>query len=225
MAFYDHLARDPKTMNEFWKIIEETFEQVEPTLTAYPVETREEALEPQRFFPGVAIRYRGASEEYDSRDYFLKLGRKCVPRVKMQIKSRQLTPKFAKDWGVVMMCHGFIAAHVLDDSDALSQVRAGKSSAKIRSKDAQRRWVARQILAIMKSGRTRVEADRILGTRIADLIEYGKFPPRFEKWFRAMLDKNEALRDAYGQKRLSESDLKELASQPGDDLPSINFSH
>lgn len=47
MAFYNSLARDPKTDDEFWKIIEETFEQVEPTLTAYPVETREQALEPR----------------------------------------------------------------------------------------------------------------------------------------------------------------------------------
>jgi hypothetical protein len=148
MAFHDGLARDPKGGDEFWKIIGETFEQVEPTLTSYPVETREEALEPQRSSPGDLIRYRGASTNYDSRDYFLTLGRRFVPRVRRQINSRRLTPKFAKDWGVVMMCHGFIAAHVLDDSDALSQVRAGKSSAKIRSKDAQRRWVARQILAM-----------------------------------------------------------------------------
>ena len=129
MAFDDSLARDPRTEDEFWKIIEDTFAQVEPTLTVYPVETREEALEPQRYAPGDVIRYRGASEDYDSRDYFLALGRKFVPRVKRQIKGRRLTPKFAKDWGVVMMCHGFIAAHVLDDSDALGHVRAGLKAA------------------------------------------------------------------------------------------------
>jgi hypothetical protein len=72
MAFYDSLARDPKTEDEFWKIIEETFVQVEPTLTDYPVETREEALKPQSYAPGDLIRYRGASEDYDSRDYFLE---------------------------------------------------------------------------------------------------------------------------------------------------------
>jgi hypothetical protein len=44
MAFYNDLARDPKSDEEFWAIIEETFVQVEGALTAYPVETREEAL-------------------------------------------------------------------------------------------------------------------------------------------------------------------------------------
>ena len=44
MAFYDDLARDPKNEKEFWTIIEETFVQVEGALTAYPTETREEAL-------------------------------------------------------------------------------------------------------------------------------------------------------------------------------------
>jgi hypothetical protein len=44
MAFYDDLARDPKSEEEFWAIIEETYVQVEGALTAYPTETREEAL-------------------------------------------------------------------------------------------------------------------------------------------------------------------------------------
>ena len=55
------------------------------------------------------IRYRGVREDLDSRDYFLELGRRFLPEVEQQIKARKLTPKFAKDWGVVMMCHGFIA--------------------------------------------------------------------------------------------------------------------
>ena len=44
MAFYDDLARDPKSEKEFWTIIEETFVQVEAALTDYPAETRDEAL-------------------------------------------------------------------------------------------------------------------------------------------------------------------------------------
>jgi hypothetical protein len=39
-----------------------------------------------------------------------------------------------------------------------------------------------------------------------------------------MLDEYRALRDAYGQKRLSKSDLKRLASEPNGDIPPINFS-
>jgi hypothetical protein len=44
VAFHDGLAKNPRNYDEFWYIIEETFDQVEATLTDYPVETREEAL-------------------------------------------------------------------------------------------------------------------------------------------------------------------------------------
>jgi hypothetical protein len=37
-------------------------------------------------------------EDLDSRDYFLELGREFLPKVERQIKSRELTPKFDKDW-------------------------------------------------------------------------------------------------------------------------------
>jgi hypothetical protein len=229
------LPRGPKNEDKFWKTIEDEFVQVEGTLIGYPVETREEALSGKRRLqdggglfkgsPGDFIRYRGVDKDYDSRDYFLTLGQKLLPRVERQIKRRCLTPRFALDWGEIMMCRGFIASHILDDSDGLSHLRAGKNSAKVRNKDPQKRWVARQILAMMKSGLTRVQADASLGTKIGDFIEVGRFPPGFDKeWFSAMLDKNRALRDAYGQKRLSKSALKGLASQPGDDVPPIIFS-
>jgi hypothetical protein len=219
MAFHDGLAKDPKNEDEFWRLIEETFGQVEATLTDFPVETREQALQSYATSAGGFVRYRGVSEDSDSRDYFLTLGRKFVPRVKRQIKSRRLTPRFAKDWGVVMMCHGFIAAHILDDSDSLSQNRGGLKSGQTRSKRTQQKWVARQILAIMETGLTRVDADARLGSRLVEFVKGGRFPPGFEReWFASMLDDNEALRDAYGPKRLSKSDLKRLASEPNDDI-------
>ena len=76
MAFDDVLARDPKSEEEFWALIEETFEQVEGALTAYPAETREEALAGtlrHGNFKDASlsfIRYRGVREDLDSRDYF-----------------------------------------------------------------------------------------------------------------------------------------------------------
>jgi hypothetical protein len=235
MAFSDDLARDPKSEKEFWAIIEDTFVQVEGVLFGYRVETKEEALtgalrirdegDTYRSSPGDFIRYRGVDEDYDSRDYFLNLGRKFVPRVERQIRCRRLTPQFAKDWGVVMMCHGFVSAHILDDSDGLSHFRAGRKSGKTRSKHPQKKWVARQILAIMEAGLARGQADARLGTRIVELIDKKKFPQGFNKeWFASMLDKHRALRDAYSQKRLSQSELKSLASEPNDDIPPINFS-
>jgi hypothetical protein len=67
----------------------------------------------------------GSVEDLDSRDYFLELGRRVLPEVALQIKERKLTPQFAKDWGVVMICHGFIASHILEDSDNLRDARRG----------------------------------------------------------------------------------------------------
>jgi hypothetical protein len=104
MAFHDHLARDPKSEEEFWAIIEETFAEVKSVLTDYEVETREGALEGTlrgRNFRNTAvlfIRYRGVDPDYDSRDYFLELGRRVLHEVGPQINARKLTPKFAKDW-------------------------------------------------------------------------------------------------------------------------------
>jgi hypothetical protein len=95
---------------------------------------------------GQSRRDPGLTNADDSRDYFLELGQRILPEVKQQIEARTLTTKFAKDWGMVMMCHGFISAHILDDSDGLSHQRAGQKSEKIRSKDTQKRWVARQIV-------------------------------------------------------------------------------
>jgi hypothetical protein len=106
MAFIDDLARDPKSEEEFWTIIEETFVQVEGVLSGYRVATREEALagtlrreggDTYRSAPGDFIRYRGVDKDYDSRDYFLELGQRILPEVKQQIEARTLTTKFAKD--------------------------------------------------------------------------------------------------------------------------------
>jgi hypothetical protein len=234
MAFSDDLARDPKSDKEFWTIIEDTFVQVEGVLNGYPVETQEEALAGTLRLRGDGtfrdptadiVRYRNVGKDVDSRDYFLKLGRKFVPKVERQLKSRRLTPKFVKDWGVVMMCHGFISAHILDDSDGFSHVHAGQKSGKTRSKNPQRKWVARQILAIMETGSTRTQAEAKLGAEIAKFIKTGQFPLGFDReWFASILDENTALRDAYGQKRITKPELKRLASQPNDDVPSINFS-
>ena len=216
MAFYDDLARDPKSEEEFWTIIEETFVQVENVLTTYLVETREEALAGTlrggdfRDTAASIIRYRGVDKD---------VGR--------QIKERELTAKFAKDWGVVMMCHGFISAHILDDSDGLSHARAGQLSVEARNTDPQKKWAARQILGLMKPGRgrlTRTLAEARLATKIRELIEIGKFPNGFDEgWFKQIMG-NGALRDAYTQKRLTMAQLHELANQPSDDIPPINFS-
>ena len=172
MAFDDIFARDPKSEEEFWAIIEETFVQVEGALTAYPAETREEALAGtlrDGNFKDASlsfIRHRGVREDLDSRDYFLELGRRFLPEVERQIEARKLTPKFAKDWGVVMMCHGFISAHILDDSDGLFQTRAAQSG----NRDAQRKYVARLLLHWIGQGLKRKEAEGRVEKHIQEIL-------------------------------------------------------
>jgi hypothetical protein len=236
MAFEEGWARDPKNDNDFWNIVEETFSMVEYVLHEHRVETRDEALAGTLRLEGGGtfrdlmadiIRYRGVDKDVDSRDYFLSLGRKFLPRVKHQIRSRRLTPKFAKDWGVVMMCHGFISAHILDDSDGLFHARAARLSAEARNKDPRKRWVARQILGFMKPGPRRLirkQADARLAKEITQLIEKGEFPTGFDgSWFKSIMDRG-ALRYAYSQKRLTLAQLQRLANEPSNDIPPINFS-
>ena len=185
MAFDDVLARDPKSEEEFWAIIEETFEQVEGALTAYPAETREEALAGtlrDGNFKDASlsfIRYRGVREDLDSRDYFLELGRRVLPEVAPQIKARKLTPKFAKDWGVVMMCHGFISAHILDDSDGLDRVRAGQSG----NRNAQRKYVAHQMYPLNRSRAIeRGDAEAVArANKLRPCSRIAKFPTGFDE--------------------------------------------
>jgi hypothetical protein len=223
MAFDPGFARDPKNDDEFWRIIEETFDQVEATLTDFPVETREEALHSHANSGGEFIRYRGASKEYDCRDYFLTLGRTFLLSVKQQIKSRRLTPKFAKDWGVIMMCHGFTAAHILDDSDGLRNQRGGHTTAKVRSKGRQRKWVAHQLLRQIDSGRARGQAEGKVEEQIKKIIERGKCPEGFGKaWFQSMLI-NGVLARTYDQRHLPLKKLRELAELATDDIPPIDF--
>ena len=204
MAFHDHLARDPKSEDEFWAIIEETFEQAEGVLADYPVETREEALAGTlrggNFKDASVsfIRYRGVDETVDSRDYFLELGQRILPDVEQQIKARKLTPKFAKDWGVIMMCHGFIASHILDDSDGLDRVRAGHSG----NRNAQRKWFAHLVLHWIDGGTRRKAAEGEVEKHIKSVTQNGGFPPRFPKsWFESMLIED-VLAQTYNQKHL-----------------------
>ena len=100
-------------------------------------------------------------------------------------------------------------------------------SAEARSRDPQKKWVARQILSVLKPaprGLTRKQADAWLAREIDRLVENGRFPIGFDKsWFELIMD-NGALRDAYSLKRLTTEQLRALANKPSDDIPPIKFS-
>jgi hypothetical protein len=219
MAFDPGFTTDPKNNDEFRRIIEATFDQVVATLTDFPVETREEALHSYANSGGEFVRYRGASKDYDCRDYFLALGRTFIPRVKHQIKNRRLTPKFAKDWGVIMMCHGFTAAHILDDSDALSNARGGHKD----NRNTQRKWISHQLLPLIDQGIGRPLAEQTVVEMVNRILAGTQFPPGFnQKWFKVIVTRGE-LASTYDQKHLSVRTMRKLIAAPTDDIPPVDF--
>jgi hypothetical protein len=234
MAFSDDLTRDPKSKKEFWAIVEETFEQVEGALTDYPAETREEALAGTLRggnFKDASlsfIRHRGVREDLDSRDYFLELGREFLPKVERQIKDRQLTPKFAKDWGVIMMCHGFISAHILDDSDGLNTLRITMRGGEGRRLGAERKtkFVAALVHHWMEvHGKKRPFAEREVAKAIERFLRKPTHLVGFDSdWFASLLakktpkDTSTRLKSTY-TKHLKTRRLLSLAAQPRHDIP------
>ena len=224
MAFYDDLARDPKSEKEFWAIIEETFVQVKGALTDYPVETREEALTARcaaansrtHHFPSFAI---VESRRPRQPRLFPRTGPAGPTGVEQQIKARKLTPKFAKDWGVVMMCHGFISAHILDDSDGLDRVRSGQSG----NRNAQRKYVAHLMIREIDRGQKRADAEVAVAEKIKAVLRSPSFPSGFsEAWFSSMITRG-GLASTYDQKHLSVRRMRQLVQQNLDDIPPIDF--
>src|SRR5215207_5288017 len=151
----DQFTQTPRDEDHFWEMTRDNFEVIKQVLLEPIFETEEEAISGEHRrnaagnisrIPMELIRYRNISPEYDNREYFYSLGRDLIPTVEEHIEWRQLTPAFAQDWGVIMFCHGYVAAHFFDDSDDLSKRRGGKAAAKETSKDAQRVWIARLLL-------------------------------------------------------------------------------
>jgi hypothetical protein len=86
---------------------------------------------------------------------------------------------------VIMMCHGFISAHILDDSDRLFQARASQS----RNRDTQRKWVAHLLLHWIDKRFRRWQAEGQVEDHIKSVIARGGYPPRFDTcWFESMLN-------------------------------------
>jgi len=83
---------------------------------------------------------------------FSRTGARVSAQGRTANQTAQADTQVRQELGRVMMCHGFISAHILDDSDGLFHARAGRRSAEARSKDPRKNWVARQILGFMKPG-------------------------------------------------------------------------
>jgi hypothetical protein len=220
---YDLLAEADANEAGFWQNIEEAFVQVEATFRDYPLETRDQALNQEitrLSFPH-KIGFRNVSEDMESREHLYELGQRAVASVAIQIERREFNYKFAHDWGVAMMCHGFMVAHILDDSDDLSHARGGMKSGKSRSRDSQRKWIAHQLIPLLDSGVKRVEAEAIVAEKIERIIDGKKFPDGFsEAWFKVMITRG-GLATTYDAYHLTKEEMRIFITQPRDDIPPL----
>lgn len=168
------------------------------------------------------IRYRNISPEYDSRAHFYSMGRALIATVNGHIERRQITPAFTQDWGVIMFCHGYIAAHFFDDSDDLSKRRGGRAAAKESSKDAQRVWIARLLADELGVRPGRKAAERTIAERVQAIRDRGGYPPIFPpSWFDAIVDSNGNLKSTYGARQMPATRLPEWTGKEVGALPPI----
>lgn len=172
----DQVNRIPRNVDELWDVLLEQFEYVHFILCELKIETQEDALNRHLRRHAKAgmdlIRYRNISEEIDQRDHFLELGCSLIPSVQQALEERRLTPRFIQQWGQIMFCHGYIAAHYFDDSGGdVGRIRAGLKTKEKRSRDAQRKWLAHLVIPLVDGGMTRAEAEEKAAEHISGIIE------------------------------------------------------
>lgn len=211
--YNDDVMRAAEDMEDMWAILDEQFEFVEHVLYR-PVESREDALA-QRYRPSgskgsrLVISHRDAHPETSQRDHFLKMGRNLAPRVAHLLNERKFTPQFVQAWGMVMYCHGYIAAHIFDSSDDMQAVRAGSRP----KRDAQRQWVAATLLEFIDTGLTRGQAEERTAEKARSIIKSGKFPMGFDVYsFKAILPNGHDLATTYSSKKLTITQMRKLLS-------------
>jgi hypothetical protein len=183
----DQLTRIPANDDELWQVLTDSLDLIEMTLLDTAVETEDAALE-ARDSSFMSIRYRGVSVEEDNRDYFLEMGRELLPLVRGAVAARDMSPGLIQRWGMLQFCHGYIAAHILDDTDPLVSRRAGLKRGRQVSKNTQRKWLAHVILGLRKMGWTRAEAEE----RVVEIIEQvrtsNSIGPGFDDaWYKVMI--------------------------------------
>lgn len=230
--YNDDVTRLPRNLDEFWGDLREQFEFVRRVLYELEVETREEALDNSFHHVSdrgavhrdgmIAIRYRSIGADLDQLDHFLAMGRDLLPYIDQAIDERQFTPEFVQQWGKIMFCHGYVAGFVFDDSDDLAHHRAGHKTGQIRSKDAQRKWIAHIMLPLMDGGMRRAQAEEAVLARVADALEHpelrGQFP---ESWFKSIVTRG-GLAATYDDKHFSRKLMRELVRESTDNIPPLS---
>ncbi|MBN8940638.1 MAG: hypothetical protein J0H01_14160 [Rhizobiales bacterium] len=227
--YSEEVTRIPRDEVDMWALFRDQFDLARMVLES-PVESREEALEKVstlwegeagRSGETFAIRYRDVGSDLDQRDYYLQMGLELLPYVEGAVRARKLTPEFVQQWGKVMFCHGFIASFVFDDSDGLGHKRAGLKTARVRSKDGQRNWIAHIMVRCVDAGMTRAEAEAVVVAQVEEIIASGRYPDGFGKeWFAPIITHGD-LASTYDQKHFSVKAMRQLVLGPADNIPPV----
>ena len=229
--YNEDTTRLPNSEKDFWKLLRDQYDYAEMVLLDSLVQDEDEALDlvdteesraKKRLKAiGAVIPFRGTSYSLDNRDHFLDMGRDLLPYIRRALDEQTITPEFVQQWGKLMFCHGFIASYVLDDSDPLILKRAGHTTGKKRSKNAQRKWLAHIILPLMKAGFTRDQAEEWAAEHVTQILEDQAFPEGFgSDWFKPIVTHGE-LAATYDAKHFATKSMRELIEEPTDDIPPI----
>lgn len=221
--YEDELTRIPRDENDLWKVLRDHLDLAKMLFVDAAIEGEDDALDPEKRKKnaaakawGAMIPFRGTSVEWDNRDYFLDMGSSLIPYLEMAVEARDMTPEFVQQWGKFMFCHGFIASYALDDSDPLANKRGGVKTGRFNSKDAQRQWVARVLLALKAKGMLRAKAEYELTSHIIRALDDPSLRHGFEKtWFRVILNKRQELSSTFTEKReFSFKEMERLIAAP-----------
>lgn len=228
--YNEDVARLPKNRKDLWCVLREQFEFVEQVLHRTPVETREEALANSRhrqengsvLRAGMnAVRYRNVSNGLDSREHFLEMGRELLPYIAQALDREEWTPEFVQQWGKIMFCHGYVASYVLDDSDDLGNLRGGLRTGKLRSRDAQKKWIAHHLIPLLDAGLKRDAAEQLVTDHVRQIIDGGSYPAGFSaEWFRPIITHG-GLASTYDGKHLLVETMRALVNESTDDIPPV----
>jgi hypothetical protein len=227
MIYYDAWDGLPKTDEQFWQRLEDSFEFIERDIL-FRIETREEALkrdedEKLREHLGGVIRYRD-TDDRDNLLYFREKGIDLLAEVRFLLDERRFTRELFIRWGELMYCHGWVSNAIFSGGDDLGYERAALAGTKAKSRDKQRRWMAHLLAAELDQRKPRKLADRDVAARLSSAKATGSLPKEIDKdWLGTILHKNGQLRDTYSQKHFSEKEIRRLVSEPAEGLPPLDF--
>jgi hypothetical protein len=225
--YYDKWDDLPSSYDEFWQRLEESFFFMEADLL-HPVETREEALAREesdkcREHFGGLIRYRD-TDDRDNLLYFRERGIELLAEVRWLLDQRKFTRRLFIRWGELNFCHGWISNAIFSGGDDLGYHRAAIEGTTAKSRDSQRRWVARLLVVELDRGKPRQVAERDVARRITQVRETGSLAEIVsDEWLAKILHNNGQLRATYSQKHFPEKLIRQLASEPAEDMPPLDF--